>query len=157
LKTGDIGRFDEDGYLMITDRKKDLIKTSGGKYIAPQMLENKIRISPLVSQVIVVGNERKFPAALIVPNFEALRSYAQSKVINCYDHRELVTHPAIIELYEHKVDELTAGVSQYEKIKKVALLPADFTIDGGELTPTMKVRRRVIENEYQDVIDQLYE
>jgi len=142
---------------MITDRKKDLIKTSGGKYIAPQMLESKIRVSPLVSQVIVVGNERKFPAALIEPNFEALNHYAQSRAINYYDHRELVTPPAIIELYEQKVDELTADVSQSEKIKKVALLPTDSTIDGGELTPTMKVRRRVIEKEYQDVIDQLYE
>jgi len=157
FRTGDIGRFDEDGYLVITDRKKDLMKTSGGKYIAPQAIETLIRLSPLVSQVVVVGNGRKFPAALVVPNFEALKDFAQASAIIYSHERELIEHPHIISHYQKQVDELTVDLSQYEKIKKVALLPTDFTIEGGELTPTMKVRRRVIETQYQDVIDKLYE
>ncbi len=154
--TGDIGAIDADGFIRITDRKKDLIKTSLGKYIAPQMIENLIRGIPLVEQVIVIGNERKFPAALIVPNFEALRAYATSLTLNLEDRAELVRHPRIVEFFKKKVDEVTKDLAPHEKIKKIALLDQEFTVEGGELTPTLKVRRKRVEEKYRELIAALY-
>jgi long-chain acyl-CoA synthetase len=156
LRTGDIGHIDEEGYLVITDRKKDLIKTSGGKYVAPQLIEGLIIASPLVAQVFVTGNDRKFPAALIVPNFDPLIAYARSQGIHFREETELIENPRIVELYQAEVDRLSEGLSPYERVKKLALLPQGFTIDSGQLTPTMKLRRRVIETTYQEVIDRLY-
>jgi long-chain acyl-CoA synthetase len=154
--TGDIGTIDAEGYIRITDRKKDLIKTSLGKYIAPQMIENLIRGIPMVEQVVVVGNARKFPSALIVPAFDALRAYAGTLNLETKDTRELVSHPRIVEYFKKKVDEVTKELAPHEKIKKIALLDREFSIEGGELTPTLKVRRKFVEDKHREVINALY-
>ena len=156
FKTGDIGTLDEDGFLRITDRKKELFKTSGGKYIAPQPIEQMIKGSRFVNQVVLIGNGRKFPAALVVPDWERVESYAQLKGIKAGGHAELCKHPRIIDLFERQIAGLTTELAQYERVKKVALLENEFTIEGGELTPTLKVKRRVIDEKYRDVIDALY-
>jgi long-chain acyl-CoA synthetase len=156
FKTGDIGTIDQDGFLRITDRKKELFKTSGGKYIAPQPVEQMIKGSQFVNQVVLIGNGRKFPAALIVPDWERVESYAQLKGIKARDHAELCRHPRIIDLFERQIEGLTPDLAKYERVKKVALLENEFTIEGGELTPTLKVKRRVIDEKYRKVIDDLY-
>jgi len=156
FKTGDIGTIDKDGFLRITDRKKELFKTSGGKYIAPQPIEQAIQGSRFVSQVVLVGNERKFPAALIVPAWEQVESYVRLKGIETLDHAALCSHPRIIDLFERQIEKLTPDLARYEKVKKIALLENEFTIEGGELTPTLKVKRRVIDEKYKAVIDKLY-
>ncbi|MDQ6651192.1 MAG: long-chain fatty acid--CoA ligase, partial [Acidobacteriota bacterium] len=157
FKTGDIGTIDEDGFLRITDRKKELFKTSGGKYIAPQPIEQMIKGSSFVNQVVLIGNGRKFPAALIVPDWERLESYAQLKGIKAQTRAELCKNPRIIDLFERQIAGLTTELAQYERVKKIGLLEKELTIEGGELTPTMKVKRRVIDEKYRDVIDELYE
>jgi len=156
FKTGDIGTIDKDGFLRITDRKKELFKTSGGKYIAPQPIEQAIKGSRFVGQVVLIGNERKFPAALIVPAWEQIESYARLKGIEVTSHAELCKNPRIIDLFERQIESLTQELARYEKIKRVALLENEFTIEGGELTPTMKMKRRVINEKYRDVIDRMY-
>lgn len=156
FRTGDIGRLDADGFLSITDRKKELFKTSGGKYIAPQVLEQLIKGSRFVNQVVLVGNGRKFPAALIVPNWEQIESYVRLKGLKEASRAELCCSPRIIDLFQRQIAELTPDLAQYERVKKVALLENEFTIDGGELTPTLKVKRRVIDEKYRNVIDELY-
>ena len=157
FKTGDIGTIDADGFLRITDRKKELFKTSGGKYIAPAPIEQAIKGSRFVNQVVLVGSERKFPAALIVPVWEQLESYCKLKGIEVKSRSELRTHPRILDLLQRQIDALTPNLPRYEKIKKVALLENEFTIEGGELTPTLKVKRRVIDDKYRDVIEKLYD
>jgi long-chain acyl-CoA synthetase len=156
FKTGDIGTLDEDGFLRITDRKKELFKTSGGKYIAPQPIEQMIKGSRFVNQVVLVGNGRTFAAALIVPDWDAIESYAQLKDIKG-SHTELAKNPRIIDLFERQIAGLTTELAQYERVKKVALLENELTIEGGELTPTLKVKRRVIDEKYRAVIDALYD
>ena len=157
FKTGDIGTLDQDGFLRITDRKKELFKTSGGKYISPQPIEQAIKASRFVNQVVLIGAERKFPAALVVPVWEQLESYCKLKGIEFKSHGELCHHPRIIDLIQRQIDALTPNLAKYERIKKVALLENEFTIEGGELTPTLKVKRRVIDQKYHDVIEKLYE
>jgi long-chain acyl-CoA synthetase len=157
FKTGDIGTLDADGFLCITDRKKELFKTSGGKYIAPQPIEGMIKGSRFVNQVVLIGNGRKFPAALIVPDWEQLRAYAALKSINASTPAELCQHPRIIDLFERQVETLTPTLAQYERVKRIALLEHELTIEGGEMTPTLKVKRRVVDEKYRDVIDRLYE
>lgn len=157
FKTGDIGKLDADGFLSITDRKKELFKTSGGKYIAPQPIEQLIKGSRFVNQVVLIGNGRKFPAALIVPDWESIESYVQLKGIDCHSRAELCRHPRIIDLFERQIAALTPNLAQYEKVKKVALLEHELTIESGEMTPTMKVKRRVVDQKYKDVIDKLYD
>jgi long-chain acyl-CoA synthetase len=157
FKTGDIGSFDEAGYLRITDRKKELFKTSGGKYIAPQLIEQMIKSSRFVNQVVLVGDRRKFPAALIVPDWEQIRSYAVLKGIDAQTPAQFCCHPRIIDLFERQVAQHTGDLAKYERVKRIALLEDEFTIDGGELTPTLKIKRRVIDEKYRDVIDRLYE
>lgn len=156
LHTGDIGHLDADGFLYITDRKKDLLKTSGGKYIAPQPIENALKRSRFINQVVVIGNDRKFPAALIVPQMEMLKSYAELKHIKYTDPRDLLTQPQIIDLFERQVAKFSGELAQYEKLKGVALLEKELTIESGELTPTLKVKRRVVNEKYRAVIDKLY-
>ena len=156
FKTGDIGTIDKDGFLKITDRKKELFKTSGGKYIAPSPIEQMIKASRFVSQVVLIGNGRKFPAALIVPNFEQLKNYAKIKNLNIETHAEFCSHPGIINLIEGQITELTENLSHYEKVKKIALLENELSVEGGELTPTLKVKRRVIDEKYSDVIEKIY-
>jgi long-chain acyl-CoA synthetase len=157
FKTGDIGTLDDDGFLRITDRKKELFKTSGGKYIAPQPIEQLIKGSRFVNQVVLVGNERKFPAALIVPDWEQVQSYAQLKNLEVRAPSELIKHPRIINLFERQVNAYTEDLAQFEKVKRIALLDQELTIEGGELTPTLKVKRRVVDEKYKDLIDRLYE
>jgi long-chain acyl-CoA synthetase len=157
FKTGDIGTIDNDGFLRITDRKKELFKTSGGKYIAPQPIEQMIKGSRFVNQVVLVGNERKFPAALIVPDWELLESYAQLKGIKVGSRKELCEHPRIIDLFERQIATHTSELAQYERVKKIVLLENEFTIENGELTPTLKVKRRVIDEKYRSVIDRIYD
>jgi long-chain acyl-CoA synthetase len=156
FKTGDIGTLDRDGFLRITDRKKELFKTSGGKYIAPQPIEQRIKASRFVNQVVLVGNGRKFAAALIVPDWEQLRSYAQLKGLNLSTPAEFCQHPRILDLFQRQVEALTADLAQYERVKRIALLEHELTIEGGEMTPTLKVKRRVVDEKYRDVIDSLY-
>ena len=156
LHTGDIGYVDTDGFLFITDRKKDLIKTSGGKYVAPQVIENAVKRSRYVNQVMVIGDDRKFPAALIVPNFEILRNYAQQNGIDYQDTSDLIKNPAIVRLIESDVDRFTSDLSHYEKLKAVMLLDRELSIENGELTPTLKVKRRVVTDKLKKQIDQLY-
>ena len=157
FKTGDVGTLDKDGFLRITDRKKELFKTSGGKYIAPQPIEQAIKASRFVNQVVLIGAERKFPAALIVPVWEQLESYCKLKGISVASRAELCRHPRIIDLIQRQIDALTPNLAKYERIKKIALLENEFTIEGGELTPTLKVKRRVIDEKYRDVIEKLYQ
>ena len=157
FKTGDIGTLDAEGFLRITDRKKELFKTSGGKYISPQPIEQAIKGSRFVNQVVLIGSERKFPAALIVPVWEQLESYCRLKGIEVKSRSELCSHPRIIDLIQRQIDGLTPNLARYEKIKKVALLENEFTIESGELTPTLKVKRRVIDQKYRDVIERLYQ
>ena len=156
FKTGDIGTLDQDGFLRITDRKKELFKTSGGKYIAPQPIEQMIKGSRFVNQVVLVGNGRKFAAALIVPDWERVESYAELKGIKTKDHGELCRHPRVIDLFERQVAALTTELANYESVKMVALIENELTIEGGELTPTMKVKRRVVDEKYKSVIDSIY-
>jgi long-chain acyl-CoA synthetase len=157
FRTGDIGHIDADGFLVITDRKKDLIKTSGGKYVAPQRLESLIKSSRFVSQVVVVGNARKFVSALIVPNMELLHGYAEIKGIAYTDSRDLIANPRIVDLIQRQVDKYTTELARFEKVKKVALLEREFTTESGELTPTLKPKRSVIEKKYAAAIDRLYQ
>lgn len=156
FRTGDIGRLDDDGFLMITDRKKELFKTSGGKYIAPTPIEQMLRSSRFINQAVLVGNERKFAAALIVPNFEMLESYAQLKELDVTGAADLCDHPKIIDLIRRQIESATGNLSQFEKVKKFALLENELTVDGGELTPTLKVKRRVVDDKYRGVIDEMY-
>ncbi|HEX6728415.1 MAG TPA: AMP-dependent synthetase/ligase, partial [Pyrinomonadaceae bacterium] len=157
FKTGDIGTIDEDGFLRITDRKKELFKTSGGKYISPQPIEQAIKGSRFVNQVVLIGNARKFPAALIVPAWEEIESYVRLKGLEEESRSELCRNPRIIDLFERQIDKLTTQLARYERVKRIALLEKEFTIEGGELTPTLKVKRRVIDEKYRDVIEQLYD
>jgi long-chain acyl-CoA synthetase len=156
FKTGDIGRFDKDGFLFITDRKKDLIKTSSGKYVAPQMIEGLINQSEFIEQAVVVGDRRKYVSALIVPDFERLRAWAKEQGVEHKSKTDLVAERRVSELIKGEVNRLTRDLADYEKVKRVALLADEFSIDGGELTPTLKVRRRVVEQKYTSLIESLY-
>ncbi|HYV07711.1 MAG TPA: long-chain fatty acid--CoA ligase [Blastocatellia bacterium] len=157
FRTGDIGEMDADGFLTITDRKKDLIKTSGGKYIAPQRVENLIKSSRFISQVFVVGNSRKFASALIVPNLQMLHDYAALKGIKYETDSELIANPRIVDLIQRQIDRHTSELARYETVKKVALLEHELTAESGDLTLTLKPRRSVIEKKYATVIDRLYQ
>ncbi|MBC7349017.1 MAG: long-chain fatty acid--CoA ligase [Candidatus Aminicenantes bacterium] len=154
--TGDIGHLDQDGFLVITDRKKELIVTSGGKNVAPQPIENLLKTSPYISTVVVIGDKRRFISALVVPNFEKLEELARSRGLQFAGCQELVANPEIVSLIQGEIDRATAGLASYEKIKKVALLDRELEIEKGEITPTLKVRRAAIENRYRELIDSLY-
>ena len=157
FRTGDIGEIDDDGFLRITDRKKELFKTSGGKYVAPSRIEQMIRASKFVSQAVLVGDRRKFPAALIVPNFEMLESYARHKGLDLKTPAEFCSSPKVIDLIQRQVAQQTVELSKFEKVKRIALLENEMTVEGGELTPTLKVRRRVVDEKYKSVIDKIYD
>ncbi|HEY7784584.1 MAG TPA: long-chain fatty acid--CoA ligase [Pyrinomonadaceae bacterium] len=157
FRSGDVGHLDDRGRLYITDRKKDLFKLSNGKYIAPQLIESLLKQSEFVSQVVVIGTGRKQPAALIVPEWEALTQELKAAGEKYpEDREELSKFPAAIKLVQRDVVELTKELADYERIRRVALLPEEFTIDRGELTPTLKVKRRVIDDKFDDVIEELY-
>ncbi|MCP4521561.1 MAG: long-chain fatty acid--CoA ligase [Cytophagales bacterium] len=155
--TGDIGTMVEGKYLKITDRKKDQFKTSGGKYIYPQMLENKFKESVLIEQIMITGEFRKFPGALIVPSFEGLRDYCGHKGIPYTTDAEMLKLPQIMDKFQREVDKFNESFAQYEKVKRFELLPTSWTIETGELTPTMKCKRKVIKEKYADAIERIYD
>jgi long-chain acyl-CoA synthetase len=154
--TGDIGEFTESRFLKITDRKKEMFKTSGGKYVAPQLIENKFKESRFIEQIMVVGDGQKFPGALIVPAFDVFRKWAEIKNIHYTDDADMVKNKAIIERIQKEVDELNEHFAQYEKIKKFVLMPRLWSINEGELTPTLKVKRKIITAKNKDLIESMY-
>jgi long-chain acyl-CoA synthetase len=156
FKTGDIGFIDADGFLTITDRKKDLIVTAGGKNIAPQPIENILKTNPYISNAVVVGDRRRFITALIVPNFEKIEEYAKFAKIPFADRAELVRNEQIVNFFRSEIERSTPNLASYERIKKIAILDHEFEIERDEITPTLKVKRNIIENKYQDVIEGLY-
>ena len=155
--TGDVGIFDHEGFLVITDRKKDIIVTSGGKNIAPQPIENLLKTNKYIAEIVMIGNRRHFPAALLVPSFENLEKWAREKGVPFTSREELIARPEVVEFYHRTVRELTDHLAPFEKIKKLALLSREFSLESGELTPKLSVKRRVVEQKYKDVIDRLYE
>jgi long-chain acyl-CoA synthetase len=156
FKTGDVASLDADGFLSITDRKKDLIKTSGGKFIAPQPIENSLKANLLVGEAALLGDKRKFPAVLIVPNFAELEEWAQHHSVKFLSRKELVKSPHVQSLYEGIVEELNRNLAQFEKLKKVLVIHEELSIADGTLTPSMKLRRRHLEARYRKEIDTLY-
>ena len=156
FKTGDIGQIDADGYLSVTDRKKDLIKTSGGKFIAPQPIENSLKLNPLVGTAAIIGDKRKFAFVIVSPNFPLLEDWARTNGIAFSSRAELIGDPMVQELYEGIAEEVNQNLARFEKLKRVLLVPDEFTADNGALTPTLKLRRRVIEERYRRQIDELY-
>ena len=154
--TGDIGQLDGEGYLTITDRKKDLLVTSGGKKIAPQPIEAILKRSPLITEAVILGDRRKYAAALIVPEFTALERRLKELGRPPAPREALVARADVTALYQEIVDALNLELSQFERIKRIALLPAEFTVESGELTPTLKVKRRVVEQKWAGKIEELY-
>jgi long-chain acyl-CoA synthetase len=154
--TGDIGQFDADGFLVITDRKKDLLVTSGGKNIAPQPIENLLKTSPYISNAVVIGDRRRFVAALIVPEYDKLKDYAKAQGIAFASVEELCRDRRIVDFLKAEADRVTPLLASYERIKKIVALPRDFDIEKGEITPSLKVRRANVTSEYQAAIDALY-
>jgi long-chain acyl-CoA synthetase len=155
--TGDVGTLSDDGYLSITDRKKELLVTSGGKKIAPAPIESVLKRHPLVAEAVVVGEGKKFPSVLIVPDFAALEQRLRTLNLPLAPRDELVSRDDVRSLFQEVVDGLNSELAQYERLKKIALLPTEFTIAGGELTPTLKLRRKRILVRWQSVVDRLYE
>ena len=156
FKTGDIGNIDADGYLSVTDRKKELIKTSGGKFIAPQPIENSLKLSPLVGTAVVVGDKRKFACVLISPNFALLEDWARSNKVSFSSRDELIANPSVQTMFEGLVEGTNQKLARFEKMKRVVLVADEFTAENGALTPTMKLRRRVVEARYRRQIDEVY-
>src|SRR5580658_4956203 len=156
FKTGDIGDLDSDGFLSITDRKKDLIKTSGGKFIAPQPIENSLKLNPLIGTAVVFGDRRKFPAVLIAPHFPALDDWARANQVEFVSRKELVANAKVQALYEGIIDDLNQNLARFEKLKRVLLVPEELSAEDGTLTHTLKVRRRGIEERYRTLIDDMY-
>jgi len=156
FKTGDIGNIDADGYLSVTDRKKELIKTSGGKFIAPQPIENSLKLNPFIGTAVILGDKRKFAFVIISPSFTRLEDWARTNDIAFSSRAELVGNPKVQALYEGVVDEVNQKLARFEKLKRVLLVADEFSPDNGALTPTMKLRRRVIEERYRSQINELY-
>jgi len=156
FKTGDIGSIDADGFLSITDRKKDLIKTSGGKFIAPQPIENSLKHNALIAEAVVLGDKRKFPAVLISPYFPLLEDWARANNVPFNSRQDLVTHSRVQALYEGIAEDLNQNLARFEKLKKVLLVAKEFSAENGTLTASMKMRRRAVEERYREQIDQIY-
>jgi len=156
FKTGDIGQLDAEGFLSITDRKKDLIKTSGGKFIAPQPLENALRHNALVAEALIVGDKRKFPAVLIAPYFPLLEDWARANHIDFVSRRELIANLKVRELYEGIVAELNRDLARFEQLKRVVLIAEEFSPENGTLTASLKLRRRAVEERYRKTIEEMY-
>ncbi len=154
--TGDIGEIDADGFLKITDRKKEMFKTSGGKYVAPQLLENRFKQSRFIEQIMVIGEGEKMPAALIQPNFEFLEEWAERHNLDLGAKTELVRNERILTRFQKEVDEANESFAKWEKVKQFRLTPEMWTVDGGHLTPTMKLRRKIIREKYQDLYNEIY-
>lgn len=157
FKTGDVAKIDEDGFVYIIDRLKELIITAGGKNIAPQPIENELKLDKFISNAFVYGDRKPYLVAVIVPNFERLYEYAKEHKLNYLDAMDLVTKDEILKLYQERISEINKKFARYETIKKFVLVPVEFTIDGGELTPTLKLKRRVIYQKYKSKIECLYD
>ena len=157
FKTGDIGQLDADGFLSITDRKKDLIKTSGGKFIAPQPIENALKANALIAQAAVIGDRRRYASVIISPHFPLLEDWALANGLTVHSHQELVAAAKVRDLYRGIVEDLNKKLAHFETIKKILIVPDEFTVAGGEITPTLKLKRRIIEAKYQPLIDELYQ
>ncbi|GIV41304.1 MAG: AMP-dependent synthetase [Vicingaceae bacterium] len=156
LHTGDIGEIVGDGFLKITDRKKEMFKTSGGKYIAPQVIENKFKESPFIEQIMVIGEGEKHPAAFIQPAWDFLKEWCKRKGIPFESNQQIIQHPDVIKRFQEEVDKYNEHFAQYEKIKKFELVPDTWSVETGELTPTMKMKRRVILQKYSKLYDKIY-
>jgi long-chain acyl-CoA synthetase len=156
FKTGDVGEFDEDGFLRITDRIKDLIITSGGKNIAPQHIETLVGKDFFIEQIVAIGDNRKFISALVAPSFDALEAWAQKKAITYTSVEDLIEHPEVIQFYRKRIDYHSKPLARYETIKKFTLLPRPFTIEDGDITPTLKLKRKNINEKYKDLIEAMY-
>ena len=156
LYTGDIAHLDGEGFIRIVDRKKELIVTAGGKNIAPQPIENELKLDKFISQAFVYGDRKPYLVALLTPNLERLLDFAQHEKLPYFDADDLVTHARVLKLYEERLQQVNRALARYETIKKFALLPRDFSVDGGELTPTLKLKRKVIYAKYHDRIEKLY-
>lgn len=156
LHTGDIGILNEEGFLKITDRKKEMFKTSGGKFIAPQVIENKFMESILIAQVMVIGEGRRFPSALIIPAFEELKAWCKVKGIEWTTNAKMIAKPEVIDKYQREVDRLNVGFGHWEQIKKFILLPKEWTIDASELTPKLSLKRKIILANNAEAIERLY-
>ena len=154
--TGDIGEIDDEGYLRITDRKKEMFKTSGGKYVAPQLIENKLKESSFVEQAIVIGSSRKFPSALLVPNYDSLRKACSDAGITYTDDAAMCENEYVKGLFDKAVEQANATFAKWEKVKKYALVQVPFSIEGGELTAKLSMKRRVINEKYNDLIESIY-
>jgi long-chain acyl-CoA synthetase len=157
FSTGDIGHFDADGFLYITDRKKELLKTSGGKMVAPQPIENKLKNTILVAQAALVGDKHKFISALISPNFVALEDWAKHHGVHAQSRAELVADSRVIALYGEIVREVNGSLANFETLKRFKVVAEEWTQESGELTPSMKLKRRVLTQQYAAVIEELYE
>jgi long-chain acyl-CoA synthetase len=156
FKTGDIARIDEDGFLFITDRKKELLKTSGGKFVAPQPIENKLKANLLVGNAALVGDKHKFISVLISPNFAALSSWAKEKGIDAPDRVALIANPKVVAEYRSIVERVNAGLANFETLKRFLLVPEEWSLESGELTPSLKLKRRVVEVRYAGEIAGFY-
>jgi long-chain acyl-CoA synthetase len=156
FKTGDIGQLDNEGYLSITDRKKDLIKTSGGKFIAPQPIENSLKLNPLIGTAVVIGDRRKFPAVLISPHFPVLEDWARANQVEIISRETLVANVKVQALYDGIIEELNQNLARFERLKRVLIVAEEFSAADGTLTHTLKVRRRGIEDRYRALIDEMY-
>ena len=156
FKTGDIGRLDDDGFLYVTDRKKDLLKTSGGKFIAPQPIEGALKHNPMIAEAVVIGDKRNFPAVLIVPNFPALEPWAREQGVTFSSRAELIADARVQACYQGIVDELNQNLAQFEKLKKVALLAEEFSAANGTMTASLKIRRRAVEERCREQIEKMY-
>ncbi len=154
--TGDIGELDADGYLKITDRKKDLIKTAGGKFVAPQPIENLIKLNKFIANAVVLGDKRKFPIVLVVPNYETLERWARERNLSYGSRGQLLALADVRAKIEREVMGMLRDLAKFEMPKKVVLIENDFTIESGELTPTLKVKRRAVEKRYAELIDKTY-
>ncbi|MFY7758808.1 MAG: long-chain fatty acid--CoA ligase, partial [Flavobacterium stagni] len=155
--TGDIGEVDANGFLKITDRKKEMFKTSGGKYIAPQMIENAMKQSFFIEQIMVIGDGEKMPAAFIQPSFEFVKEWAKrhhDSIGTSYE--EIASNPHVIARIQEEVDKINERFGNWEKIKKFELTPTVWSIDGGELTPTLKLKRKIIKEKYKHLYDKIY-
>jgi long-chain acyl-CoA synthetase len=156
FKTGDIGQIDADGFMSITDRKKEILKTSGGKMIAPGPIEGKLKANTLIGQADVVGDKHKFACVLISPNFQALEEWAKAQGIATTDHAALVKDPKVIKEYQRIIGEVNKGLAHHESLKRVTVVAEEWSVDTGELTPSMKMKRRVIEKTYAAEIADFY-
>jgi long-chain acyl-CoA synthetase len=154
--TGDIGEIDEDGFLRITDRKKEIFKTSGGKYVAPQLLENRLKQSRFIEQIMVVGEGEKMPAALIQPNFDFLRSWASKHQVPFKENEDLVKNETVLSRFQEEVDLANENFANWEKVKQFRLTPQTWSVEEGHLTPTMKLKRNMIKEKYLELYNDIY-